>query len=132
MKQFFSPLWKSSKNRRKQRKYLANAPIHLRGKFLNAHLSKALIQKYGIRSFRLRVGDKVKVMRGQYSGKTGKIDSVDVKTSKVKIDSLFTMKRDGSKSFHPMNSSNIQIEELNLEDKKRKSKLNSLTEENKK
>ncbi len=123
MKQVFSPQWKSSKNRSKQRKYVANAPFHTRGKFLSTQLSKTLKQKHGINATRIRKGDKVKVMRGQFKSKTGTIDSIDLKASRVKIDSIFTSRRDGTKAFIPIHPSNVQIQELNLEDRKRKAKL---------
>ena len=123
MKQVFSPQWKSSKNRSKQRKYVANAPFHTRGNFLSTQLSKTLKQKHGINATRIRKGDKVKVMRGQFKSKTGTIDSIDLKASRVKIDSIFTSRRDGTKAFIPIHPSNVQIQELNLEDRKRKAKL---------
>jgi large subunit ribosomal protein L24 len=125
MKQFFSKDWKSSKNRRKQRKYLANAPLHIKSRFLSTNLSKTLRTKYKIRSARIKDGDKVKVMRGQHKGKTGKVDKVSILKSKITLDTIFTTKRDGSKAFYPINSTNVQIQELNLEDVKRKRKLES-------
>lgn len=123
MKQVFSTDWKSSKNRRKQRKYTANAPLHIRAKFLASHLSKTLIQKYNTRKLRIRKGDKVKIMRGQHKGKVGTIDKVDIKQGNITLDSLFTTKRDGSKSFYPINPSNVMVQEINLDDRKRKEKL---------
>ncbi len=125
MKQTFSPKWKSSANRRKQRKYILNAPHHIKGKFLSAHLSKNLRKKYALRSIRVKKGDKVRIMRGQHKNKTGTVGSVDLKDTKVKLDSLFTIKRDGSKSFYPLHPSNVEIQELNLDDKIRKAKIES-------
>src|SRR3989338_176397 len=46
MKNKFSTKWKESKQPRKQRKYRANAPLHLRKKFVNVNLSKELRKKY--------------------------------------------------------------------------------------
>jgi len=42
MKQKFSTTWKASKQPRKQRKYSANAPLHIKRKMLSANLSKTL------------------------------------------------------------------------------------------
>ena len=123
MKQVFSTDWKSSKNRRKQRKYIANAPLHTKAKFMASHLSKTLIQKYNTRKLRIRSGDKVKILRGQYKGKTGKIDKVNIKKGSITLDSIFTTKRDGSKSFYPINPSNVMVQEINLDDRKGKEKL---------
>ncbi len=119
MKKKFSTSWKSSRQVRKQRKYMANAPLHLRHKFLSANLSKELRRKYNRRSFPLRKGDEVTVMRGEFSLKKGKIDSVELKKSRVTIEGLQRQKKDGTKvnvHFHP---SKLQIQSLNLEDKER-------------
>ena len=119
MKQNFSSHWKSSKQPRKQRKYLARAPLHIKHKFLSANLSKDLRKKYQRRSFPLRKGDSIKIMRGSFNGKTGKISKIDLKDSGASIEGIQRSKKDGTKVeifFHP---SNLQIIELNLEDKKR-------------
>jgi large subunit ribosomal protein L24 len=105
MKNKFSKKWIESKQPRKKRKYLANAPLHLKKKMLSVHLSKELREKFKTRNVVVRKGDHVKVLRGKFKGKTGKIISVDIK--KVKI-----------------MPSNLQITELVLEDKKRIAKLN--------
>jgi large subunit ribosomal protein L24 len=62
-------------------------------------------------------------MRGQHKGKVGTIDKVDIKQGNITLDSLFTTKRDGSKSFYPINPSNVMVQEINLDDRKRKEKL---------
>ena len=46
MKKTFSQSWKASKKPRKQRKYTIKAPLHIKGKFLHANLSKDLRKKY--------------------------------------------------------------------------------------
>ena len=119
MKSTFSPNWKKSTQPRKQRKWRANAPLHAKQKLLNVHLAKELRTKYHKRSVTIRNGDTVKVMRGQYKGKTGKIDQVDIKRTKVIITGIEQSKKDGTKSFVPFEPSNILITELNLTDKKR-------------
>ncbi len=119
MKQAFANAWKSSKNRRKQRKYIANAPLHIRGRFLHTHLAKELMKKFGLRSIRARKGDKVKIMVGQYKGKTGTVESVDIDNTKLLIDTASSTKRDGSKAYYPIHPSNVQIQELSLDDARR-------------
>jgi len=115
----FSKTWKKSKQPRKQRKYRYNAPLHIKTKFMAAHLSKELRQKYNRRSFPVRKGDKVQVMRGQFKKKIGKIARADLKKSKVYIDGIEIIKKDGTKTLYPINPSNSMILELDLEDKKR-------------
>lgn len=120
MKKLFSTHWKSSKQPRKQRKYQYNAPLHIKHKFLGSHLSKELIKKYSKRSIPVRKGDTVKVLVGQYKGKSGKIEKVFVKKTRVWIEGVNRTKRDGSKSFYPIHPSNLVITELNLSDERRK------------
>ena len=58
-------------------------------------------------------------MTGKFRKKTGKIISVDTKRSRIAVEGVTVKKQDGSKEnvkFHP---SNLQITELNTEDKKR-------------
>lgn len=131
MKRKFSSHWKSSKQPRKQRKYQANAPMHTKHKFLNAHLSKELRKKYGKRSLPLRKGDDVLVMRGAFRKKKAKVISINLKKSRVTLENIQRSKKDGAKVpvfFHP---SALQIQSLNLEDRKRIAKLNKKTSETK-
>jgi len=123
MKKKFSLKWKASKKPSKQRKYVANAPKHTKNKMLSSHLSKELKEKYGKRSMTLRKGDKVKVLRTQFKKKTGKVESVDTKKSRAYITGIEVVKKDGSKALYPIHASNLIIEELNLEDKKRTKRI---------
>ena len=84
MKRKFSIDWKGSKQPRKQRKYRNNAPSHIKNKFLSAHLSKELRKKHNTRNITLKKGDKVKIARGQFKGKTGAVDRINLKKAKVK------------------------------------------------
>ena len=119
MKKQFSRSWISSRLPRKQRKYLAEAPLHIKHKFLNGNLSKELRKKYDKRSLPLRKGDEVLVMRGTFRKKKAKITSVNLKKTRIVLDGIQRTKRDGAKTnvfFHP---SVLQIQSLNLEDKER-------------
>jgi len=119
MKKEFVKTWKSSTKKSKQRKYRIKAPIHLKQKFVHAQLSKELRTKHNKRSIGLKKGDKVKVMAGDYKGKEGKVDSVNLKKTFIHINGMEKTKKDGSKVFYPINPSNVMITELNLDDKKR-------------
>jgi len=118
MKKKFSKQWNKSKQPRKQRKYRANAPLHIRHKMLSANSSKELRKKYK-KSIPLKKGDSVKILRGSFKGKIGKIDFVNLKKLKVKIEGIYRTKKDGTKINILVDPSNLQIKELNLEDKKR-------------
>jgi len=115
----FSKKWKSSKKVSKQRKYSYNAPLHLRNRFISSRLSKELSKKYGKRNMPSRKGDKVKIMRGQFKGKTGKVGRVDLKKTRIFIEGIEQNKIEGGKAPYPLHPSNIMITELNAEDKKR-------------
>ena len=115
----FSRSWVRSKQPRKQRKYRYNAPLHIKQKFLHAHISKELRKKYSRRSIALRKGDGVKVMRGKFKSKTGKVDEVSVKKTKVYVTGIDFVKRDGTKARYPLQPSILMITELNMDDKLR-------------
>ena len=123
MRKKFSKYWKSSKKPKKQRKYLANAPLHIKRKFLSAHLSKELRAKYSRRSFPIKKDDEVSIQRGQFKKTKGKVVDVNLRKTRVYIDSAQLIKKDGSKVFYPIHPSNLMITELNLTDKKRQELL---------
>jgi len=123
MKRKFSTAWKSSKQPRKQRKYLANAPIHLKKRIMNINLSKELRKKYSRRNILAKKGDTVKVMRGRFKNKKGKIVEIKIKMSKIFIDGVQVKKQDGSKVNVKLHPSNLQLIELDLTDRKRAKKL---------
>ncbi len=123
MKKQFSTKWKASKQPRKQRKYRAKAGLHIKKKFVGVNLSKELRKKHEKRNIAVRKGDVVKVMRGKFKGKQGKITGVKLKISKVVIEGIQVKKMDGSKVDIKLQPSNLQIIELNLEDKKRIKKM---------
>lgn len=119
MKQKFSTSWNASKQPRKQRKYRAKAPMHIKRKLLGTALSKDLRKKHGTNSIAVRKGDAVKIMKGKFKGKQGKIIDINTKYSKVYIEGIQIKKQDGSKANVPVRPSNLQVIELNLSDKKR-------------
>ncbi len=111
--------WKKSVQPRKQRVYVYNAPAHARNEFIVSHLSKELRAKHKRRAVRVKVGDKVKVMRGTFRNKLGKVERINVKEQKVYITGVELVKRDGSKAMFPVHPSNLLIQELDLADKRR-------------
>jgi large subunit ribosomal protein L24 len=112
MKQVFSKSWKSSKQPRKQRKYQANAPLSIKKKFLSTNISKTLRTKIGKRNVVIRKGDIVKIMRGSFKGKSGKVEKVLVKYEKIYVEGITRKKMDGSKVNVPLKASNLQITEM--------------------
>ncbi|MFH1771058.1 MAG: 50S ribosomal protein L24 [archaeon] len=119
MKAKFSKSWKSSIQPRKQKKYAANAPLHIKGKMISSHLSKDLRVKHKTRSISLRVGDKVKVLRGNRKGEEQRVERINKKSQKVYLEKTEFTKKDGSKATKPFNASNLMIVVLNTDDKRR-------------
>ncbi len=102
---------------------------------LNAHLSKDLTEKYGIKRFPIRKGDIVKIVRGDSSrpdekfnikGKEGKVLQVLRKEGKVIIENVNIAKADGKMKPRKIDISKVVIIKLELEDKIRKEKLQTL------
>ncbi len=119
MKKAFSTSWKGSRQPRKQRKYAANAPLHIKHKFMSANLAKELRKAHGKRNIEIRKNDSVRIMRGEFKGKKGKSDRASLKRGKVSIQRIQRAKRDGTKVSIWFMPSNLQITELNLDDKER-------------
>jgi len=94
-------------------------PLHLKHKLLSSHLSKELREKFKRRSFPVRKGDSVKVMKGELAGKAGKISMINLKRAKVAIEGVQKQKKDGTKVNVYLRPSNLMITELVLEDKER-------------
>ena len=117
MKINFSTAWKSSRKPRKQRKYRAEAPLHIKQKFVHSHLSKELRKKYGKRNIGLRKGDKVMIITGKFRKHEGKIERVDFTKTRIFINGIETTKRDGTKKLLALHPSNLMITELNMDDK---------------
>ena len=129
MKQKFSTKWKASKQPRKKRKYLANAPKHIKRKMISATLSKELRTKYG-RNIEIRKGDEVEIMRGTFKKKKGKISGISMKKMKASIEGIQRTKKDGSKVNVWIHASKLRIIGLNNDDKKRmKRKTEKMKEE---
>jgi len=112
-----------SKKPRKQRKFIYTAPLHVRRKLMSAHLSKELREKYKRRSLPLRKGDTVKIMRGKYAGKTGKVSKISLKKYRAYIEGITRKRTVGTEAQVPIHPSKLMIIDLNLEDEKRRKKL---------
>lgn len=108
---------------RTERKRLANLPVHLARRQISSHLSDDLIKKFGKRSVVLRVGDTVKVMRGEFAGTTGKVLSVDTRARKVEVEGVTVEKSDKTKVPRPVDASNLLVTKLDLSDKLRREKI---------
>jgi len=109
-----------SKRPGKQRKFLYQSALHIKHKFLAAHLSKELRKQWKKRSLSVRKGDEVKVMRGKFKGTVGKISKVDLKRLKVYIENVKRKKVSGEEVHVPIHPSKLLIINPVMEDPKRK------------
>ncbi len=86
---------------------------------MGAMLSPELREKHGIKSIPLRVGDTVKVLRGDHKGKEGKVAKVDLKKMVITVDGVSVTKADGTEVPRPVQPSNVMITKLEIKDEKR-------------
>jgi large subunit ribosomal protein L24 len=88
-----------------------------------SQLSSELRERHGKRSVRPRVGDTVRIVRGEFKDIEGKITKVDPDAGLVMVEGVTKEKLKGGTSPVPIHSSNVVITSLALEDKLRKRKL---------
>lgn len=108
---------------RKQRLRLHTRPMHVAAKAIRAHLSEALLLKYKRRSVTLRVGDTVRVLRGDYRGHTGKVVTVDHSTGRVTVEGVTVRKSDATEVSKPVFPSVLLATKLDLADRRRRADL---------
>ena len=88
-----------------------------------AHLSPELKEKHGRRAVRPRVGDTVRIVRGEFKDIEGKVTKVDSGTGVVNVEGVTREKLKGGTSPVPIQTSNVMLTSLVLVDKERKKKL---------
>ncbi|HZB74350.1 MAG TPA: 50S ribosomal protein L24 [Nitrososphaeraceae archaeon] len=98
-------------------------PKHMRDRSIAAHLGDNLRQVYRLRSYRVIKGDTVRVVRGEYSGIEGKVESVDTMTGGLAIEGIQREKVRGGNVKVRIHSSNVMITSMNLDDKYRQERL---------
>ena len=109
-------------------------------KQISAPISKDLRKKYSRRSVRIMADDTVKVIRGEYKGISGKVTKVSTQNNSIAIEGNKKEKLKGEKIDVYIHSTNVIITGLNTDDKwrlkilekKPKSKIKSMKEEEKK
>jgi len=119
----WSKSWNSSKKPAKQRKYRFQSPLNIKQKFMHVNLCKPLRDKHNLRQILVRKGDKVQIVRGQQKKKSGIVNRVSLIRGRVFIEGIENKRQEGQSGMIGFQPSNLVIMELNLEDKKRKAKL---------
>jgi large subunit ribosomal protein L24 len=109
----------SPKSPRKQRRNVYTSPIHAHKKYLRCRLDEFLSEEYGLRSLKVKKGDLVRVMRGQFRDTEGKVTKVDYRTMRVFLDNATTTKADGKETHIPMHPSNLLLVKLEMNDERK-------------
>jgi large subunit ribosomal protein L24 len=109
----------------KQRTQTERAPLHEKQSEVRATLTDSLREEYGQRNVRVNQGDTVEVMRGDFAGEDGEVIAVDLRESVVHVEEITQEKADGEEVPRPLDSSNLRVTDLNLEDEVRTERLES-------
>ncbi|PKC11865.1 60S ribosomal protein L26, partial [Rhizophagus irregularis] len=111
-----------SSSRRKSRKAHFSAPSSVRRKIMSAALSKELRDKYNTRSIPIRKDDEVRIVRGTFKGRDGKVLRVYRKRWVIHIDRISKEKISGNTVPVGIHPSNVVVTKLKI-NKDRKSLL---------
>ncbi|PSP84226.1 50S ribosomal protein L24 [Halobacteriales archaeon QS_6_64_34] len=109
----------------KQRKSDRDAPLHERHKQVRATLSTDLREEYGQRNVRVNSGDTVEVLRGDYTGESGEVLEVDLSDAVIHVEGVTLETTDGEEVPRPLDTSNVRVTDLNIEDERRTERLES-------
>jgi len=105
-----------SKKPRKQRKVLYNYSNNQRSKLLSTRIADFLRDEYGIKRLPLRVGDHVRITRGEFADFEGEVLEI-TKNQRAKIKEAQLEKTDGTQFHPPIHISNLIITKFAKEKK---------------
>ncbi|MDG6989038.1 MAG: 50S ribosomal protein L24 [Nitrososphaerota archaeon] len=88
-----------------------------------SQLSPDLREKHHRRTVRPRVGDTVRIVRGEFKDIEGKVTRVNPSSGVVNVEGVNREKLKGGNAPVPVSSSNLVVTSLSLDDKLRKGKL---------
>jgi len=110
---------------RKQRPRMWHAPAHKRGKIMSSLVDAALREKNPNlpRSVPIHKGDEVRILRGDYKGKSGKVALVDRRDLLVEIEEITQEKMDKKPGRRPIHPSNLVILRFDERDERRRKRL---------
>ncbi|EKM55363.1 uncharacterized protein PHACADRAFT_161341 [Phanerochaete carnosa HHB-10118-sp] len=108
-----------SSSRRKSRKAHFAAPSSVRRKIMSSALSKELRGKHSTRSLPIRKDDEVRIVRGKYKGREGKVTQVYRKKWVVHVERVQRDKSNGSSVPIGIHPSNVVITTIKLDKDRR-------------
>ncbi|VDC06629.1 unnamed protein product [Peniophora sp. CBMAI 1063] len=109
----------TSSSRRKSRKAHFSAPSSVRRKIMSSSLSKELRGKHSVRSVPIRKDDEVRIVRGKYKGREGKVTQVYRKKWVIHVDRVQRDKANGSTAPIGIHPSNVVVISLKLDKDRR-------------
>ncbi|MFW9799019.1 MAG: 50S ribosomal protein L24, partial [Candidatus Thorarchaeota archaeon] len=83
-------------------------------------LDEFLQEEYGMRSMRIKKGDLVRIMRGQFRDTEGKVIAVDYRNIRVHLENATVTRADGKEAQIPMHPSNLMLVKLELDDDRKR------------
>ena len=101
----------------KQRKEIYKAEGQKLRKLLAAPLSDELRAAQGRRSYPVRKGDTVKIVRGDFAGVEGKVTEIDTHGRRLFVEGVTREMTSGTSTNVSVHSSKVMITKLNLDDK---------------
>jgi len=108
-----------SSSRRKAHKAHFSAPSSVRRKIMSSSLAKDLRAKYNSRALPIRKDDEVRVVRGKYKGREGKVTQVYRKKWVIHIDRVQRDKSNGASVPIGIHPSNVVITSIKLDKDRR-------------
>jgi len=100
-----------------QRKEIYEAEGQRLRKLLAALLSDELRKEQGRRSYPVRKGDTVKIVRGDFAGVEGKVTDVDTHGRRLFVEGVTREMTSGTSTNVSVHTSKVMITKLNLDDK---------------
>lgn len=110
----------SSKAPKKQKRRIHKSPLHSRRNMFKCRLDEFLQEEYGMRSMRIKKGDLVRIMRGQFRDTEGKVIAVDYRNIRVHLENATVTRADGKEAQIPMHPSNLMLVKLELDDDRKR------------
>jgi large subunit ribosomal protein L24 len=96
---------------------------------MSAPLSTELKASNGRRTYPVRKGDTVKIVRGDFAGIEGKITKIDMKRQRLFVEGVSREKVAGTSTNVSIHSSKVIITKLNLDDKWRSDSIKLISED---
>lgn len=109
-----------SSARRTSRRNHFQAHSTARAKIMSAGLSKELREKHSVRAVPIRKDDEVKVVRGTYAGRDGKVIACYRKKYVIHVERITDTKINQQTYQVPIHPSNVEITKLHLDPDRKK------------